>query len=130
MPGFNAVAHAVEGVANVYKKGGSILHYLWFDIILSHVTRIYLFSHSFIAESWATIQKLIAGIEKARAWTAKKAADVYKVIHKGLGDGLNKASGLLRGLIKVGELDVIRKDAVLIGDELKGCSCCPSLADI
>ena len=96
IPGFNAFTQAIEGAVSAYAKGSNILHYLWFEIILSHLTRLYMFSHSFLSESWDKIQKIIAGIEKAKAWAEKKAAEAYIVVHKAIDEGYKMASDFLR----------------------------------
>ena len=125
IPGFHAFALALQGLMDVYESGGDVLHYLWFDVVLAHVSRLFLFSHAFLRASWDKITEYVTILtetaEKATTWVMKKARLTLDFVASGLADGLTRANQALQGLVsgRVGDAEQIQLDAEYIQEELE-----------
>jgi hypothetical protein len=125
IPGFHAFALALQGLMDVYESGGDVLHYLWFDVVLAHVSRLFLFSHAFLRASWDKITEYVTILtetaEKATTWVMKKARLTLDFVASGLADGLTRANQALQGMVsgRVGDAEQIQLDAEYIQEELE-----------
>ena len=126
IPGFHAFALAVKGMVDVYEAGGSVMHYLWFDLALSHISRLYLFSHAFLQASWDKIDEYMTILRQKTAeateWVVRKGTDALRVVTRSLGDGLLHTKKALLDLVgkRVDDADreQIERDAEDIQEHL------------